>query len=144
MHQTIQHIGLCCCLDIWRLEVVQRNKVHATLEAFAASQPSLSELRQIANYLALNCVANGAQIQKACERSAEVHDEQYENTLLLTQYFLLYEELTFLMNHSDIMHLEACYFSWICIFRVTGKHKYSKWMIKHLLNLYHVYPPCLR
>ncbi|KAF8836714.1 hypothetical protein BDN67DRAFT_886585, partial [Paxillus ammoniavirescens] len=68
---------------------------------------------------------------------------QFENTLLLNKYFLLYKELSYAMNCSDIGHVETCIVSWIPILKAVGKHKYVTYMTNFLLNVHFLYPPGL-
>lgn len=67
-------------------------------------------------------------------------DQQYENSLLLNKYFLLYEELSYAMNHGDIGHLESCIVVWILIFKAMGKHKYADQMTDFLCTVHFDYP----
>ena len=71
-------------------------------------------------------------------------DQQYENSLLLNKYFLLYEELSYAMNHGDIGHLESCIVVWILIFKAMGKHKYADQMTDFLCTVHFDYPEGLR
>ncbi|KAI6100669.1 hypothetical protein EDD16DRAFT_1492513, partial [Pisolithus croceorrhizus] len=71
-------------------------------------------------------------------------DLWFENALLLNKYFLLYEELSFAMNHSDIGRTETCIMSWILILQATGKHKYATHMTNFLFNTHCIYPLGLR
>lgn len=144
MHQTIQDVGICRRLDLWRVEATKRKPEHANLEEFAASKPSLSQLVQMANHIVRNYVADSPQLYEARRHPTADRDKQYENSLLLNQYFLLYEELTFAMNHGDIKRFESCFLPWICIFKAVGKHKYARYMQKHLLNVHFVYPEGLK
>jgi hypothetical protein len=61
MHQIITQSGICRRLDCWRMEV--RRQKNMSLDEFAASQPSLDELKNIANYLALNYIS-GTQLDR--------------------------------------------------------------------------------
>ncbi|KAI0342885.1 hypothetical protein BDW22DRAFT_1306439, partial [Trametopsis cervina] len=69
-----------------------------------------------------------------------VRDQQYENTLILQEYSLLYEELVYAMNHSNIGRVEACFLPWICLFKATGKHKYAKHLMKYLTKVHFEFP----
>ncbi|KIJ06726.1 hypothetical protein PAXINDRAFT_91576, partial [Paxillus involutus ATCC 200175] len=71
-------------------------------------------------------------------------DQQFENGLLLNKYMLLYEELSYAMNHGDIGRLETCIITWILMFKATGKHKYTAHMTEFLCNVHFTYPPGLR
>ncbi|KAL6307299.1 hypothetical protein BKA93DRAFT_747706 [Sparassis latifolia] len=64
--------------------------------------------------------------------------------MLMQQFFLLYEELTWAMNAGDIGRVEECFMPWIFIFKGCGKHKYATQMLQFLHNLHLVYPAGLR
>ncbi|KAF8340082.1 hypothetical protein F5887DRAFT_888954, partial [Amanita rubescens] len=53
---------------------------------------------------------------------------------------LLYKELSYAMNVSDIGQLEQCLLLWIPLFKATGKHKYAAAMEKHLIETHFDYP----
>ncbi|KAG1726520.1 uncharacterized protein EDB91DRAFT_1263675 [Suillus paluster] len=115
MHQLIGYAGICQWLD-------------CCLKAFAASKPTLDELKIIANEIALKYQ----------------RDMQHENTLLLNKYFLLYEELSYSMNHGDIGRVETSIVAWIPILNATGKHKYATHMTNFLINTHFVFPTGLK
>ncbi|KAI0695888.1 hypothetical protein BC835DRAFT_1414574 [Cytidiella melzeri] len=146
MHQIIQHAGICRRLDCWRVEVQKREPAHSSLKLFAASKPSLDYLKALANHLAMNYTSRKekSRIFDLRSKPSSVRDKQFENGLLLNEYFCLYEELAFAMNHGDISRVESCFMPWIWIFKATGKHKYVKHMMKYLSNVHFVYPPGLR
>jgi hypothetical protein len=143
MHQVIGHIGICRRLDCWRLEVARQNPEHATLEQFAASKPAFEDLEEIASWLAMHYIANNSLTRLRCQPIVQ-RDQQHENALLLNKYCLLYEELSYAMNHGDIARVETCLVTWIFIFRATGKHKYAAHMTKFLTNVHFVYPVGLK
>jgi hypothetical protein len=58
MHQVIGHPGISRCIDCWRAEVARRNPEYTTLEKFAASKPSLDDMKNIANWLATHYIAD--------------------------------------------------------------------------------------
>jgi hypothetical protein len=60
------------------------------------------------------------------------------------QYYLLYEEITYTLNYSDIGHIETLFPVWIYIFRGVGKHKYGNQMEKFMTDLYFLYPEQLK
>jgi len=66
-------------------------------------------------------------------------DAQYENSLLLNKYCLLYEEISHTMNTGDIRRVEACLVPWIFIFKATGKHKYTAHMLRFLRDVHFLY-----
>ena len=71
---------------------------------------------------------------------AHLHDQQHENVLLLHQYLLLYEEISFTMNAGDIGHLETLFPPWIMLLKACGKHKYARQMSKLLQDVHFIYP----
>ena len=72
------------------------------------------------------------------------HDQQYENTLILMQYLLLYEETSYAMNIGDIGRLESTFCPWIWIFSCCGKHKYASELQRYLEDIHFIYPKSLR
>ncbi|KAF8969025.1 hypothetical protein BDZ97DRAFT_1654315, partial [Flammula alnicola] len=58
--------------------------------------------------------------------------------------FLLYEELSYIMNFGDIGGVENCLSHWIFIFRATGKHNYATHIMCFLSNVHFVYPTRLK
>ncbi|KAJ3522613.1 hypothetical protein NM688_g8849 [Phlebia brevispora] len=146
------HLKMACADALWRIFLRHSNvrkdatslmrdvsKLRPKETGIIGSKPGFRRMHQVIQH-----AGRGTSVRDLRKHTAQVRDEQWENTLLLNQYFLLYEELTFAMNYGNIKRLEACYFPWICLFKATGKHKYSKRMIKHLLKLYYVYPEALR
>ncbi|KAG2041279.1 hypothetical protein BDR03DRAFT_979686 [Suillus americanus] len=142
-HQLIGHAGICRRLDCWRAHVAAMDPSHASLEAFAASEPTLDELKNTANEMALKYVANHKLLQMR-RKPREQRDMQHENALLLNKYFLLYEELSYSMNRGDIGHVETCIVAWIPILQATGKHKYATHMTNFLINTHFVFPAGLK
>ncbi|KAG2061416.1 hypothetical protein BDR06DRAFT_1041435 [Suillus hirtellus] len=143
MHQLVGHAGICRRLDCWRVYVKSKNPNYMSLDAFAASEPTINILQDIANELAKLYVAGHDLYQMRCQ-PCERRDVQYENALILNEYFLLYEELSYAMNHGDIGCVETCIIPWIPILKATGKHKYAMHMMNFLLNVHFVYPEGLR
>jgi hypothetical protein len=109
---------------------------------FVETNPTWDQLQNIANRLSLERVAQADFTQRL--QPQQSRDVEYENMLLRQQYFLLYEEMTHALNVGDIGRVEDCFLPWVFIFRGCGKHKYAKHMIKHLHNLYFVYPDRLK
>jgi hypothetical protein len=145
MHELIMHCGTALRLDAWRLEAKRRNPLWVTLEDFAASNPSKELLDDMANTLAMNFVAGGdIDMWEIRRKPSASRDKQHENILLMHQYFLLYEELSYAMNLGDIGRVETLFPPWIYLFKATGKHKYAKHMIKFLTDVHFVYPEGLR
>ncbi|KAF7971243.1 hypothetical protein HWV62_21560 [Athelia sp. TMB] len=127
MHEVIQITGTALRLDAWRTEAQLRNPACTTLEEFAATKPSREQISALAQHLALHYVAGyEANIfEMRAEHTLSERDCQHENILLMQQYFLLYEEITFAMNYGDIGRLETLWPAWIYIFKATGKHKHA-------------------
>lgn len=143
MHQLIGHAGICWWLDCWQAHIVSMDPSHASLKAFAASEPTLDELKIIANKIALKYIANHKLLQMCC-KPQEQHDIQHENALIFNKYFLLYEELSYSMNHGDIGQVETSIVAWILILKATGKHKYATHMTNFLINMHFVFPASLK
>ena len=114
-----------------------------TLEQFAASEPTLEELKLIADYLALNHVSNSRLVRER-RKPADLHDQQLENGLLLNRCCLLYEELTYALNTGDIGRVETCLVSWIIIFKAVRKHKYAFHIMRFLSEVHFLYPAGLK
>ncbi|KAJ7105154.1 hypothetical protein C8R44DRAFT_529514, partial [Mycena epipterygia] len=144
MHEVIQHDGIVLRLDAWRVEAKRRNPLWTSLEEFVKSKPSDALIDEMGNYLANNYVSGGdVDIYEVRGKPVTHRDKQHENILIMHQYFLLYEELSFSMNRGDIGRLETTFIPWISIFRAVGKHKYSAHMTKYLTDVHFVYPPRL-
>ncbi|KAL4066011.1 hypothetical protein J3A83DRAFT_4360327 [Scleroderma citrinum] len=123
--------GFCCMHQLINHAGIKKNAQWTSLEALAASKPSLDDLKIWADEIALEYTP--------CQ-----HAMQFKNALLLNKYFLLYEEITYAMNLGDIGCVETCIISWIPILKVVGKHKYATHMANFLLDVHFVYPPGLR
>ena len=81
-----------------------------SLEAFAQSEPTQEFIEDIADCLAVNYVAGyKANIFKLHGKAFASRDFQHENILIKQQYFLLYEEISFSMNHGDIGCLDTLF-----------------------------------
>ncbi|KIK73181.1 hypothetical protein PAXRUDRAFT_179058 [Paxillus rubicundulus Ve08.2h10] len=139
MHQLIGYDGTCRHLDCWRVEVQVRNREHTSLDIFALSEPSFEDLQEIADNISRKYIGN-YQLRQMWNKSASQRDQQYENSLLLNKYFMLYEELSYAMNHGDIGRVESCIITWILIFKATGKHKYATQMMDFLCSVHFNYP----
>lgn len=134
MHQVIAHDGACRRLDCWRVEVSKRGKGES-LKLFAASNPSFEDLQDLANHIAMNYVASETRLQDLRSLPSTIRDRQYENSLLINQYYLLYEELSYAMNFGDIGRVKTCLLPWAALCKATGKHKYAAVMVKHVTDL---------
>jgi hypothetical protein len=145
MHEVISHNGLALRLDCWRVEATKCNARWVSLDTFAQSKPSLQDIEAISNRLATSYVggADNDIFESRCQPSAS-RDQQRENILLMHQYFLLYEEISYAMNAGDIGRVETLFPAWIYLFKATGKHKYAAQMIKFLTDVHFVYPEGLR
>ena len=115
--------------------------MHISLEHFAASKPSWENICVISQDLVHTYVASGS-FQRKC--LANEHDKVFKNSLLQNQYYLLYEEITYAMNHGDVGHIEYVLGPWIAIFKGTGKNKYATLMMKFLTDVHFVYPESLQ
>ncbi|KZP14845.1 hypothetical protein FIBSPDRAFT_751267 [Athelia psychrophila] len=146
MHEVIQITGTALRLDAWQTELERQNPAWVTLDDFAATKPTQESIHELANNLACHYVAGyEANIFEMCsEHKLDERDGQHENVLLMNQYFLLYKEITFAMNHGDIGRLETLWPVWIYIFKATGKHKYASHMTSFMTDIHFVYPEGLK
>lgn len=144
MHEVIGHTGIALRLDAWRVEASHQFPSCKSLEDFAATKPSLELLQSMARNLVVSHVAHDMSIFEARLEPEKQRDKQHENTLLMQQYLLLYEELSWSMNEGDIGRVETLFLSWIYLFKATGKHKYAHHMGKLLSDMHFVYPERLR
>ncbi|KAJ7269493.1 hypothetical protein C8J57DRAFT_1227248 [Mycena rebaudengoi] len=128
------HLKMACANAIWRIfikpkwmptvswlmlpniglgklvEGKHRNSTWNSLEDFAKSKPSLTLLNDMANHLVKQYVSGGEVVLYALHSELIDHcDKQHENTLIMHQCFLLYEELSFSMNHGDVGWLETTF-----------------------------------
>ncbi|KIL56656.1 hypothetical protein M378DRAFT_89022 [Amanita muscaria Koide BX008] len=138
MHQVIQHVGAVRRLDCWHVAVQELRPSFTSLEEFAKSKPKLDELKMMAEKLVSEFVANHRISTVRLNPEAQ-HDQQFENAALMQQYFLLYEELTFAMNHGDITRFEKVLLPWIQLFKATGKHVYATEMTEFLLDTHFMF-----
>lgn len=143
MHEVIQHVGTVQRLDCWRVEVSKLDRHFTSLEAFAASKPDLDQIQRMAETMISTYVANDS-FAGHRHQSEGVRDKENENLLLMQQYFLLYQEITYALNIGDIGRVEDCFMPWIFIFRGCGKHKYATNMMKYLRDVHFIYPPGLK
>ncbi|KAF5313897.1 hypothetical protein D9619_013000 [Psilocybe cf. subviscida] len=120
----------------------------ASLEEYATACPTQDEIFKFSEHLACHYVAGGEFVDIFSLRkrspSGKPRDAQRENIVLMHQYFLLYEEMSYAMNQGDIGRVETLFPAWISIFRGVGKHKYAAHMSHFLTELHFVYPPQLR
>jgi hypothetical protein len=139
MHEVIQHVGIVSRLDCWRLEA-GKDSVFRSLEEFAKSLPDFAKLHRMANMLCREQIAQPDHVFN----SNPANDEQHRNALLRQQYFLLYEEISHMLNYGDIGRVEACFMPWAFIFQGCGKHKYAAEMQGYLRNVHFIYPEGLK
>ena len=142
MHQVIMQSGICRRLDCWRVEVMQQKNM--TLDEFAASHPSLDELKKLADCLALNYISGTRLARERNTEPTDLRDQQLENSLLLNRYCLLYEEFSYAMNTGDIGRVETCLASWILVFKAAKKHKYAAHISRYLSDVHFLYPAGLK
>ncbi|KAI5997476.1 hypothetical protein EDD15DRAFT_2410723 [Pisolithus albus] len=143
MHQLVTYSGICRRLDCWRVEVANVDPSIKNLDDFAATEPTFSQLKEIADILSRKYVATYT-LRRVRQRAGSQRDMQAENAMVINKYMLLYEELTHAMNSGDIGRVELCIVAWILVFKATGKHKYAAHMTEFLINVHFVYPPGLR
>ncbi|KAF9498372.1 hypothetical protein BDN71DRAFT_1466204 [Pleurotus eryngii] len=144
MHECIEHIGIVLRLDAWRLEVVKQDSSCTSLDDFASKEPTWEQTVALATTLCRERVAPiDIETSMRKKESAE-RDGQYENILILHQYFLLYEELSYAMNAGDIGRVEACFLPWMMIFSGCGKHKYAAELQHYLEDVHFNFPVDLR
>ncbi|KAJ3473330.1 hypothetical protein NLI96_g13047 [Meripilus lineatus] len=142
-HELINEVGTVLRLDAWRVELQKRG--FSTHEEWAKSEPGLSEVREIADTLASQYVeGEGVRVWKLRAEAPSIRDEEHENVLLVHQYLLLYEELSYAFNAGDIGRVETLLPPWISLFRSTGKHKYCTRLLFFMHQLHFVYPEGLR
>jgi hypothetical protein len=141
MHEVIKHVGIVLRLDRWRVEAATLKPEWTSLEALAKSEPSWNQLVTIAETIAKT---QTWEVLEDSRRKREARrDYVYENVLIMSLLFLLYEELTYAMNYGDIGRLEDLFIPWIFVFRSCGKNKYAQYMAKTLRNLFFVFPSAL-
>lgn len=143
MHECIQHVGIVSCLEVWRIVAATRMLNVTTLDDFAQLEPTWMLLQEMANTIVMR---NGisAKFSRMHTQKSSKRDKQFENMVLHEDYFLLYEEISHSLNHSDIGHVETCFMPWIYIFAGCGKHKYAAEMRRYLEDIHFVYPEGLR
>ncbi|KZV63590.1 hypothetical protein PENSPDRAFT_691498 [Peniophora sp. CONT] len=139
MVEVIQHSGIALRLNCWELAAARRNPAWTSLDAFAASKPSLSDLKSMAEEIVRTYIASGDTDLYTMRKRLDA-DQQHTNTLILQQYLLLFEELSHAMNHGDVGRIETVFPLWIWIFAAVGKHKYASGMTRFLWNVHRVYP----
>lgn len=141
MHEVIQHVGIITRLDCWRL--VAKEKGFASLKDFATSKSSWESLQKCSEAMCRTYVATKT-FSAARRKDTKDRDQVNENVLLRQRYFLLYEEISFMMNEGDIGGVEASFVPWIWLFQSSGKHKYATYVRKYLRDVHFIFPKGLR
>ena len=144
MHEIIQDVGMVLRLDCWLQKVKTINLGFTSLDDFARSKPTWEDLESITCSLSKDHVGNMMKTTSQHEQLAEDSDQKIENTMILMQYFLLYEESSYAMNAGDIRQLESMFLPWIWIFNCCGKHKYASKLRQYLEDIHFIYPKLLR
>lgn len=119
------------------------NQELMNLDDFTATNPSWEDLQDMFYALAQNYIARG-DIATVRMEGEGARDQQKENMLLRLQYFGIYKELSYGLNHGDMECVENLFFELMYIFRGCGKHKYAAELQIYLENLHFYYPPTLR
>ncbi|TFK18253.1 hypothetical protein FA15DRAFT_649673 [Coprinopsis marcescibilis] len=145
MHEVIQHVGIAMRLSAWTLEAAKEGPTldasSQTLDQFANSNPEWETLQAMAKAIVLTHVGiPEPDDNNLPEDSIAEEDEQHRNVLRQHEYFLLYEEISYAMNHGDIGRVEASFIPWMNIFAGCGKHKYAAEMRTYLENVHFIYP----
>lgn len=145
MHDVINHAGIALHLNAWCVEAVKWNADWKTLEDLADSDSSIEDLHCIADDLARHYVhGEGHAIYTTQRQPFHARNQQQENVLLMHEYLLLYEEISYAMNAGNIKRVETLLPIWIALFKATSKYKYANQMMKFMTDLHFVYPNCLR
>ncbi|EPQ50052.1 hypothetical protein GLOTRDRAFT_51116 [Gloeophyllum trabeum ATCC 11539] len=144
MHEVIREIGTALRLDCWRVEAQKRRSSCNSLEALAETKLPYSQIVEMSHALARNGYVADDTLYGLREQPSAVRDQQKENTSLMHKYMLLYEEISYGMNHGDIGRVETAFPSWILIFKAVGKNKYANAMEKFLTDVHFVFPEGLR
>ncbi|KIJ14140.1 hypothetical protein PAXINDRAFT_79788 [Paxillus involutus ATCC 200175] len=82
MHQLIGHAGVCRRLDCWRVHIQSKRPGCNSLEEFAASDPTLVDLKVMADEIAHTYVAT-YWLQRMRRKKEKERNLQFENALLL-------------------------------------------------------------
>ncbi|KAI0632072.1 hypothetical protein C8Q77DRAFT_1060511 [Trametes polyzona] len=143
-HELIHDVGVILRLDAWRTEVARRFG-HASLDEWAATQPSLHDIQEVADYLVLNYVeGEGVDLFERHLQPPSARDQVRDNTARTHNYLLHYDEVAYSMDVGDIGRWETVLSVWIPLFRAAGKHKYGTRTLRFIHSLYMVYHERLR
>ena len=124
MHEIIDYVGKVLRLDELPVGNValKIDTSHTTFDEFAKSEPTWKSIHAMIQQVVRN---SEVEIDELRAKDAGERDKQRENILLMHKYFLLYEEISYAMNHGDIGRVEDCFTPWIGIFMGCGKLKYA-------------------
>ncbi|KAG6370625.1 hypothetical protein JVT61DRAFT_11251 [Boletus reticuloceps] len=139
----MKDISICRRLNCWQAYVQAKIQGLSSLDHFTSTKPMIDDLKSMADEIVQQFVATH-EIQCMRRKPDASRNIQFENSLLMNKYFLLYEEMLYAMNRGDIGQVETCIIDWIPILKATGKHKYATHMLNFMLNVHFVYPPGLR
>ena len=145
MHEVTQHVGIVLRLDAWRIATAKHiNRKIDTLQDYANMKPTWEEVMSLAAFVCEESTATTHLLSEERNKADKSRDQQYENTLIMHSYLLLYEEVSHGLNYGNIRHVESLFLQWIWIFQSCGKHKYAAEMKRHLENMHSIYPDGLR
>ena len=146
MHEVIQHVGIVFWLNAWQLAAAEKiNRNIGSLDDFTRLKPTWDTIIELVHHLCQNYVGNKSHVLASEWRKPHAdRDQQHENVLLQHQYFLLYKEISYVMNYRDIGCVETLFLPWMWIFRGCGKHKYAVKMKQYLEDVHFIYPEGLR
>ncbi|EPS93387.1 hypothetical protein FOMPIDRAFT_1136238, partial [Fomitopsis schrenkii] len=146
MHEVVLHTGAVLRLDCWRTEAQRQyaSQEVQSLEDFAAQKPNYETLCTLANNMVKKYVSGKQNLFAIRHRKPQSRDKQYENIMLMHQYFSLYEEFSYRANAGDIGGIEALMPSWIALWKATGKHKYANFMEQFWTDVNFIFPERLR
>ena len=133
MHEIIDHVGKVLRLDELGNVASKIDTSHTTLDEFAKSEPTWASIHAMIQQVVRD---SEVEIDELRAKDAGERDKQRENVLLMHKYFLLYEEISYTMNHGDIRRVEDCFTPWIWIFMGCGKLKYAVEMQRYLENIH--------
>lgn len=139
LHEVILHVGIILRLDAWRVEVCCRHPEISSLEQWAETNPEWEEILEIADVLTQKFIAS-ADTAQDIRKEDNQRDKIFEISKAYHKDFLLYEEMTYAMNHGDIGRLDACLTEWMGYFMGCGKVKYAQALLHYLVNMYVIYP----
>jgi len=141
MHEIIDHVGKVLRLDELGNVASKIDPSHTSLDEFAKSEPTWESIQAMAQQIVRD---SEVEIDELRAKDDGERDKQRENVLLMHKYFLLYEEISYAMNHGDIGRVEDCFTPWIWIFLGCGKLKYAAEMRRYLENVHFRYRSGLR